>query len=308
MYLGFDTSNYTTSAAIFDGIRVQSEKKLLSVKPGNRGLRQSEALFQHTVNLPEIVARLDLNGGNVKAVAVSSRPRNVEGSYMPCFLAGVSNAAAVSRFSGAPLYRTSHQVGHILAALYSVGRLDLINQKFIAFHISGGTTEALMVEPHGDEIIRAVSAAHSTDLNAGQAIDRAGVMMGLTFPCGGELDRLACKCDAEFKIKPSMQGMNCSLSGIENKAQKLYERGAGREEIAKFVISCVCQTIDRMTELVLEKYGDLPIVFAGGVMSNTLIKNKLSQKYGAYFAEPQFSCDNAAGIAVYAFLKDESRK
>lgn len=304
MYLGFDTSNYTTSVALFDGSEITQVKKLLNVNAGERGLRQSDAVFQHTVNIPELLLQLSDEKYSLNAVGVSTRPRNVDGSYMPCFLVGKANALSVSRFSGVPLFETSHQLGHILAALYSCGKLDLINERFFAFHISGGTTEALLIEPDDDEIIKASTIACSTDLKAGQAIDRAGVMMGLEFPCGKELDRLSLLSDADYKIKPSMNNLNCSLSGVENKAKRMFENGECRENISKFVLSCISSAIMEMTKRILKEYGNLPLVFAGGVMSNTLIKNNIKLKYNAYFAAPEFSCDNAAGTAIYAYLKD----
>ena len=306
MYIGFDTSNYTTSVAVFSEKGIVQRKKLLEVKSGERGLRQSEAVFQHTVNMPKLVEELLGEADhkeNIDAVGVSNRPRNIEGSYMPCFLVGENVATCVSAFSKAPLYMTSHQVGHILAALYSVNKLDLINDPFIAFHVSGGTTEALLVTPDKNEIIKAELIAESTDLKAGQAVDRAGVMMGLKFPCGAELDKMARESEREFKIKPSMNGLNCSLSGVENKVMKMLQDGETNNDISKFVISYIAETLDEMTSRIIEKYGSLPVVFAGGVMSNSIINKKLSEKYGAYFAKPEFSCDNAAGIAIYAYLK-----
>lgn len=303
MYLGFDTSNYTTSVALFDGENIVMQKKLLEVKQGERGLRQSDAVFQHTVNMPRLIENLKDSIDDVAAVAVSNRPRNIECSYMPCFLVGENTATAVSAFTKAPLFKTSHQVGHILAALYSVGRLDLINQPFIAFHVSGGTTEALMVTPDKEEIIKATLIAESLDLKAGQAVDRAGVMLGLKFPCGPVIDEMAQKSNKTYKIKPSMNGLNCSLSGVENKARKMLLDGENHNDIAKFVISYILSSIDKMTEEIIKEYGNFPIVFAGGVMSNSIIKKHISNKYGAYFAEPQYSCDNAAGIAIYAYLK-----
>ena len=217
-------------------------------------------------------------------------------------------ANAVSKFTNAPLYTTSHQVGHILSALYSVNRLDLINQEFIAFHVSGGTTEALLVKPDKDEIIKAEIIAESLDLKAGQAIDRTGVLLGLTFPCGKEIDALSLKSEKKYKIKPSMKGLNCSLSGVENKAKKMIENGELPQDVSKFVLTYISDSLEKMTELLIEKYGDLPLVFAGGVMSNTLIKNNITNKFNAYFAKPEFSCDNASGIAIYAYLKDNNDK
>ncbi len=223
---------------------------------------------------------------------------------MPCFLVGINNAVAVSRFSGAPLFKTSHQVGHILAGLYSIDRLDLISKPFIAFHISGGTTEALLVEPDKNEIVTARIIAQSSDLKAGQAVDRAGVMMGLTFPCGKELDKLSLLSEKEFKIRPSMNGLDCSLSGVENKAKKMFENGESKEDISKYILTYISNSIDEMTQRIIENYGNLPIMFVGGVMSNTLIRKQITKKYNAYFAKPDLSCDNACGIAVYAYLKD----
>lgn len=304
MFLGIDTSNYTTSAALYDNGNIVQYKKLLEVKPGERGLRQSDAVFQHTVNMPKIISQLcEKREVGLDGIGVSVKPRGVEGSYMPCFLVGESTAQAISSFTGAPLYKTSHQAGHILAALYSADKLDLIENPFIAFHISGGTTEAVLVKPDKDSIISAELIAESSDLKAGQAIDRTGVLLGMRFPCGAELERLAEESDAEFKIKPSLKGCNCSLSGVENKVKAMLENNEKPQDIAKFAICCISRTLEEMTKALLLKYGDLPVVFAGGVASNKTIKNNLRNKFGAYFAKPEFSCDNASGLAVYAYLK-----
>ncbi len=303
MYLGIDTSNYTTSCALFDGKSVVQEKQLLSVKHGEKGLRQSDAVFQHTVNLPKLIEKLDIS--NLKGVGVSTQPRSVEGSYMPCFLVGEGAAVAASASAGVPLYKTSHQTGHILAALYSAGRLDLINERHIAFQISGGTTEALLVTPDNDKIINSEIIASSSDLKAGQAIDRAGVMLGLQFPCGKELDELSQKSENVYKFKPSMNGLDCSLSGIENKTKELVAKGEAPENIAKFVLTCISQSVLKMLDGITEEYGNLPVIFSGGVSSNSLLRKTILAKYNAYFAEPAFSLDNAAGCAIYAYLKDK---
>lgn len=304
MFLGIDTSNYTTSLALFDGKNIIQRKKVLTVKKGERGLRQSEAVFQHTVNMPLLMNELDFSSG-IDSVGVSTRPRSVEGSYMPCFLVGENVATAVSKTSNVPLYKTSHQVGHILAALYSVKRLDLINKKFIAFHLSGGTTEALIVTPDNDDIVKCTLVASSSDLKAGQAVDRTGVLLGLDFPCGKELDALSEKSDREFKIKPSMQGLNCSLSGAENKVKKMMADNESREDIAKFVLSFVSASVLEMCKRVIKEYGEFPILFSGGVSSNSLLRKTINDNLDAYFAESEFSLDNASGTAVYAYLKNE---
>ena len=302
MYLGFDTSNYTTSVAVYDGVEIKQAKKVLCVKSGEKGLRQSDAVFQHTVNMPSLLNSLEIN--NIGAVGVSTRPRNIQGSYMPCFLVGVNTANAVSKAAGVPMYETSHQVGHILASLYSVNRLDLINERFIAFHLSGGTTEALLVKPDESEIISAEIIAQSLDLKAGQAVDRTGVMLGLDFPCGKQLDLLSRECEQNFKIKPSMKGLDCSLSGVENKARTMLENGASKQETAKFTLTYISQTICEMLRRIKREYGELPVVFSGGVASNSLLRQYVNNEFNAYFAQSEFSLDNAAGCAVYAYLKE----
>ncbi|WP_448921087.1 Kae1-like domain-containing protein [Eubacterium sp.] len=302
MYIGFDTSNYTTSIATYDGKVVRQAKQVLTVKQGERGLRQSDAVFQHTVNMPRLCKELELDVP--KAVGVSTRPRNVDGSYMPCFLVGENVATVLSSVNNVPMYKTSHQVGHILAALYSADMLELINQRFIAFHLSGGTTEALIVEPDDEEIIKATVVAQSTDLKAGQAVDRTGVMLGMTFPCGKELDALSQKSEKNYKIKPTMLDGDCSLSGVENKARNMIDKGEPAQDVAKFVLTYIAETVSSMLGGVVDKYGHLPVVFSGGVASNSLLRKIINERYNAYFAESEFSLDNAAGTAIYAYLKD----
>lgn len=304
MIVGFDTSNYTTSVATYDNGIMCQEKQILMVKTGERGLRQSDAVFQHTVNIPLLIDKLDFS--NITAIGVSTRPRNVQGSYMPCFLVGRTVAQSVSKIGNVPVFETSHQTGHILAALYSCNRLDLIDKPFVAFHLSGGTTEVLLVQPDSEEIINADIISQSTDLKAGQAVDRTGVLLGLNFPCGAELDRLAEKSKKDFRVKPSMLGMNCSLSGVENKVKKMIAAHENKEDIASFALNYVAQTVLAMLDAVYEKYGQLPVVFSGGVSSNRILRNTILNKYDTCFAEPAFSLDNAAGTAIYAYLK--SRK
>ncbi|MEE1002603.1 MAG: peptidase M22 [Acutalibacteraceae bacterium] len=309
LYVGFDTSNYTTSVSVFDSENntVNNCKKLLPVDIGEKGLMQSKALFEHIRQLPEVTeaAFSPFSRLNISAVGVSDKPRNIKGSYMPVFLAGVNCATAVALSNGVKLHKTSHQVGHILSALYSSNRLDLINRQFIAFHISGGTTEALLVSPDKEEIIKCEREADSLDLKAGQAIDRVGVMLGLKFPAGAELDRLSQSGISPIKPKPVLKGVNCSISGVENKAMKLFENGEKKENIARFTIEFILNTVLQMTEKLKQQYGDIPFVYSGGVMSNSLIRQELS-KSGGIFCEPQFSSDNATGIAIYAYLKEKA--
>ena len=308
--LGIDTSNYTTSAAVFDSNdgAFTNSRQLLVVKNGEIGLRQSDAVFQHTKNLPEIVRAACENQNDFCAVGVSNRPRPLADSYMPCFLSGVAVAEGISAATGKKLYKFSHQAGHIAAALFSSNCLDLIGKKFISFHVSGGTTEAVLVNYDKDNFFRADIIAQSTDLKMGQAVDRIGNMLGIAFPAGKELDKLSLSGCLPMPVKISINGLNCSISGVENQARELINRGCNREDVAYFTIEFLYKTLDKMTENIIKEFGNLPLVFAGGVMSNSIISKRLSEKYGAHFATPQLSSDNAVGIAVMtALLHDNGR-
>lgn len=302
VYLGIDTSNYTTSAALYDTETrsIVQAKKLLPVKSGEKGLRQSDAVFHHTVQLPQILGELTFPGNGIEGIGVSVRPRNAEGSYMPCFLCGESAAQMLGQFGGVPVYRTSHQIGHILAALYSADALDLIHRSFLAFHVSGGTTDCVYCEPDEGELLRITHLAGSLDLKAGQAVDRVGVMLGLQFPCGPALEALAAQSSREFRYRPTMKGMDCCLSGLENQCASALKEGEAPCDVAKRCLSAIADVLLRMTELALTGREVCPVVYAGGVMSNKFIQGRLQHIPGALFAQPQFSCDNAAGTAIYA--------
>lgn len=301
-YLGIDTSNYTTSLALYDSGtgEVRMEKELLPTAPGALGLRQSDAVFAHVQQLGELAEKLFASGRPpLSGIGVSIFPRRAEGSYMPCFLVGQTSARLLSAAAGAPLYTFSHQEGHIAAALYSSGHLELMGERFIAFHLSGGTTDALLVEP-GEPVFTVTPAARSLDLKAGQAVDRVGLMLGLTFPCGPSLSALAESCHEPIKVRPTMKGADCCLSGIENQCRKLLHGGKPPAYVARYCLISIEAALEGMTKALLERYGPLPLVYAGGVMSSSVIRPYFERKYGGYFAEPAFSSDNAAGIALLA--------
>ena len=217
---------------------------------------------------------------------------------MPCFMVGDMVTKTLSSAMNVPRFEFSHQQGHIAAALFSAGRLDLMDEKFIAFHLSGGTTEALLVTPSENRIIKCEKVAGSADLKAGQAVDRVGIMLGLPFPAGKYLEELALLSTAKFKIKPTMKGAECCLSGIENKCKKMLDSGEKHEDIALFCLKSVEAALCGMTDALISEYGKLPLIYAGGVMSNKIIRKTMEEKYGGIFAKPEFSSDNAAGIAV----------
>jgi N6-L-threonylcarbamoyladenine synthase len=301
--LGFDTSNYTTSVAAFDGENGENCSRLLDVKPGELGLRQSDALFAHVKRLPELTDRLFRNykRDEIKVIGVSTRPRDVEGSYMPCFLAGASQAEVLGAVLGVPVCTFSHQQGHIAASLWSSGRMELMNQPHLAWHLSGGTTELLLVTPDGKNI-SVQKLGGTTDISAGQLIDRTGVLLGLPFPCGKELDRISSESESRDCFHPKVYGCDFSLSGAQNKVEQYYAQTGDVSATARYALLTVCKAIFSATENAKALYPGLATVFSGGVSSNRLLREMLAP-FSPVFCPPQYSTDNAMGIAVLAWLQ-----
>jgi N6-L-threonylcarbamoyladenine synthase len=298
--LGIDTSNYATSLAVVDTEKrevVCALKRLLPVKGGQKGLRQSDAVFHHTVAINQLLQELESNNAlhNINCVCASHKPRPQENSYMPCFLVGalVGNAFALAK--GLKLRKTTHQEGHLMAAVFGAG-IDIKNtNEFLFFHVSGGTTELLHVKH--------LSITHilgkSQDLYAGQAIDRLGVKLGFPFPSGQYVSSLAENCDEMIEPKISVNGLICSLSGLENKCNALIEKGEKNEYIAKFCLSYIAKTIVTMINNARIEYGNMPVLCAGGVMCSSTIRSYMQSKCAdVYFTSPSLSADNAVGVAL----------
>lgn len=293
--LGFDTSNYTTSVAAFDGVQGWNVSRLLDVAEGTLGLRQSDALFSHIKRLPELTDRLfsDMGAAALSAVGASTRPRAVEGSYMPCFLAGSSQAQVLSSALNVPFFAFSHQQGHIAASLYSSGHMELMDTPHLAWHLSGGTTELLYVTPEGVGV-HAEKLGGTTDISAGQLIDRTGKLLGLRFPAGKALDALSAEAENDDFFRVKVHGTEFSLSGVQNKVEQY--RGTP-SETARFALLTLIDTIYRATENALRQYPACKVVFAGGVASNSLLRQRC-ERLPSVFCPPQYATDNALGIAV----------
>ncbi len=296
--IGIDTSNYTTSIAWFDGQGGENCSKLLPVKQGELGLRQSDAVFAHIKSLPELSGRLfsHMQDKTITAVGVSTRPRAVEGSYMPCFLVGYSHAKMLSEALGVPLVEVSHQQGHVAASLWSAGNMKLLDEPHLAWHLSGGTTELLLVEPEGKNVI-CTKIGGTTDISAGQLIDRTGQLLELPFPSGKHLDVLSPGAAGKAVFKVKCTNMEFSLSGVQNKVQQFHASQGNQAETAAYALRCVAEAVYLATEQALKAYPGLQVVFSGGVASNSMLRQVMAP-LNPIFSQPQYSTDNAMGVAV----------
>jgi len=299
--IGIDTSNYTTSIACFDGAGGENCSRLLSVKQGELGLRQSDAVFAHIKSLPELSGRLfsHIRPERITAVGVSTRPRAVEGSYMPCFLVGYSHAKLLSDTLGVPLVEVSHQQGHVAASVWSAGHMELMDRPHLAWHLSGGTTELLLVEPERKNV-RCTKLGGTTDISAGQLIDRTGQLLALPFPSGKYMDELSRQATLTETFRVKCINASFSLSGVQNKVQKFHETHKEPAETAAYALRCVAGAVYQATEQAMKAYPGLQVVFSGGVASNSMLR-QITAPLDPVFSQPQFSTDNAMGVAVLAY-------
>ena len=298
--IGIDTSNYTTSIAVFDGTDGVNCSQLLPVRQGELGLRQSDAVFSHIKSLPELSGRLfsHVDIHSVTAVGVSTRPRAVEGSYMPCFMVGYSHGKMLSEALRVPLVEVSHQQGHVAACLWSAGRMDLMDKAHLAWHLSGGTTELLLVEPEGKNV-RCTKIGGTTDISAGQLIDRTGQLLELPFPAGKHLDALSQQAQGREVFKVKCSGLEFSLSGVQNKVQQFHEKIGSPAETAAYALRCVSGAVYQATVNAMKAYPGLEVVCSGGVASNSMLRAVMAP-LGTVFAQPMYSTDNAMGVAILA--------
>lgn len=303
MFLGIDTSNYTTSVAIVNekGQVISEKRKILEVKKGNRGLRQSEAFYQHIMNFPNLYDELANDIPNIKeklkAICVSSKPRNIEGSYMPVFNSGVSFANVISKTLEIPMYTTSHQEGHIMAVKHFS---EIDNKKFICFHLSGGTSEILLVE---DELktMNISIIGRTLDISFGQLLDRIGVMLGYEFPSGNILDEIVTNSSFECikAIKNiHINDLNINLSGIETQILNVIDV-YDKKDLVGTLFTKISLCLQKLIDECKNRYGDISIVFVGGVSKSIYLQNIFKDK--VVFGE--YASDNAVGTAIIGGIK-----
>ncbi|MBO4836314.1 MAG: hypothetical protein J5564_01330 [Clostridia bacterium] len=299
--IGIDTSCYTTSVAAAgeDGI-ICSCRKLLPVPSGTRGLRQSEAVFAHIRQLPDVYAQAlsSLKGRTPQAVCVSASPRDGSDSYMPVFRTGQSFARVLADTWQVPLFATTHQRGHVRAALYHSG---LNAERYLALHLSGGTTEVIGMQGKLLTLL-----AGTMDLHAGQLMDRTGVALGLPFPAGPRMEQLARLGKSRSLLPVSMEGNGCHFSGAETRImQWIADRSMTAEDIAAEVFSLIARTSLRLLTWSRDRTGIGDALLTGGVASSLLFRDlvcEVNEKrrlgFRLFFGEPQYAGDNAAGVAL----------
>ncbi|NGQ94706.1 O-sialoglycoprotein endopeptidase [Brevibacillus sp. SYP-B805] len=313
--LGIDTSNYRTSLCLAgeDGRIVAEAKRLLRVKEGKRGLQQSEAVFQHVMNLPELSEAMRLAEWEIVAVCASEKPRPVEGSYMPVFKVGEGLAKSFAVFHKVPYYLTTHQEGHIAAGELTAAARPR-QDRFLAVHLSGGTSELLLCTRR--ESGYAIEKIGGTaDLHAGQLVDRVGVALGLPFPAGPALEKLARQAAGTFRVPSAVNGLTFSFSGPEASLLRAIEQGnVPPSEIARATEQCIANTLEKVLRTAREQGYPEEILIVGGVAANQYVRERLIKRLEhpavrarLFFCDPAYSGDNAYGVAMLGWAQHKNR-
>jgi len=297
----------------------------LATPKGGRGLAQNEAVFQHINNFPELFAQICdvVRTEQLRGIAASTRPRPVEGSYMPVFRVAGSYAKSLSVILGVPFTGTSHQEGHLAAGIWSAqGPKEM---EFLAVHLSGGTTEVLRVtsltgSKTSDTSFDINLLGGTTDLHAGQFVDRVGVALGLPFPAGPQLEKLAREGQLEdsqaasVSLPSSVKGYQISFSGPETQALRMIEQNTPKHMVARAVENCITISLEKVIRKAVIDTGIKEVLVVGGVSANKFIREKLSARLHQksvsvrlYFAAPGLSSDNAVGTALIGRRKLRKR-
>jgi N6-L-threonylcarbamoyladenine synthase len=306
MILAFDTSCYTSSVALMakDGQLLSDQRRVLAVPAKKRGLLQSEALFQHINNIPVLLETLaeTIDFSEIKAIGCSVKPRPVEKSYMPVFLGGETIGRSIAAAINCPFIPATHQEGHMMAGWYSLQMMNAVPNRFLLCHFSGGTSEILLAEKQGHGDFSLALKAFGNDLHAGQFVDRIGVLLGLQFPCGMELEKLALGHKGDIPdVKIWVKDGEFSFSGQETAIRRMVENGVSRETVARTVEHTIAKTMVKVFRQLFTVTGITKVLFVGGVMCNGYIKQYLQEnlKEGTlYFADSRYASDNAVGVAA----------
>ncbi|MDZ4132049.1 MAG: O-sialoglycoprotein endopeptidase, partial [Dethiobacteria bacterium] len=225
------------------------------------------------------------------------------GSYMPVFKVGEAFGLFLAQINGLNFLPSTHQEGHVMAGLWSAG---LPLGRYLTLHLSGGTTEIIVSEEISPGKLNLNLLSGSSDLNAGQFIDRLGNAMGLDFPSGPQIEVLACKAENNLPLlTTAVCGSTVSFSGPASQAERLLQGGCSRPDLARAIEVCIADSLIAALKHALKEnssYDGLLVV--GGVASNQFIRQRLKANIGElislHFALPKFASDNAVGLAVQA--------
>ena len=315
--LGIESSCDDTSAAIIkDGVLISNIVANQSVHESYGGVVPELASRAHQQNIVPVVheamKRANVTKEMISAVAFTRGP-----GLMGSLLVGVSFAKGFARSLNIPLIDVNHLTGHVLA--HFLKEPDEILQQpkfpFLCLLVSGGNSQIILVESYSDMTV----LGQTIDDAAGEAIDKCSKVMGLGYPGGPIIDRLARNGNPKaFKFnKPNIPDFDYSFSGL--KTSFLYSLRSwikddpnfienNKNDLAASLEATVVDILMDKLRKAAKKHNIKEIAVAGGVSANNGLRNSFrehAQKYGWNIYIPKFSytTDNAAMIAINGYFK-----
>tara|TARA_B100001248_G_scaffold136712_1_gene102643 strand:+ start:1434 stop:2441 length:1008 start_codon:yes stop_codon:yes gene_type:complete len=311
--LGIETSCDETSAAVI------SDNKILSNIIANQEVHQKYggvvpelASRAHQKNIIPVVERA-LNEANIDkkkldAVAFTRGP-----GLLGSLLVGSSFAKSMSLSLDIPLIEVNHMQAHLLANFIENNNGNKPAFPFLGVNISGGHTQIILCKNYFEmEII-----GETLDDSIGEAFDKCGKLLGLNYPAGSKIDRLAKNGEKKkFKfIIPKVSELDFSFSGLKTNFKRFIENNISKNKnFIEKEIENICASIqETIAKILLEKIikginitNTKTIVFGGGVSANSRIRESCKKELKnckLFFPKIEYTTDNAAMIALVGYLK-----
>lgn len=315
--LGIESSCDDTAAALIQN------RKILSNVIANQKIHQSYggvvpelASRAHQQNIVPVVnealkqAGIDRN--QLSAIAFTRGP-----GLMGSLLVGSSFAKSLSMALNVPLIEVNHMQGHILAHFIEDANENSPEFPFLCLTVSGGHTQIVKVSNYFEMKV----LGETIDDAAGEAFDKAGKILGLDYPAGPIIDKLAKEGNSEkFKFsKPKVEELNFSFSGLKTAILYFIQKETQKnpdfiqENLPDLCASIQKTIVDILMEklsLAVKKTGISQVAIAGGVSANSEIRNRLKEmetekNWKVFIPKFEYTTDNAAMIAMAGQLKFE---
>ena len=312
--LGVESSCDDTSIALLDGPRTILSWKISSQTERHAAFGGVVPEYASRMHLEAIVpllkevlaeGKVEDPAGQISLIAVTQGP-----GLMGSLLVGVMTAKALAQVWNVPLIGVNHLEGHIYANMVDHADLDF---PFLCMVVSGGHTEIVLVKASGSYEILGTTQ----DDAAGEAFDKVAKVLGLPYPGGPVIDKLAASGNPDaFKFPlslSSVEGLNFSFSGLKTAAitqvKKLRETGeVPLEDFCASFQSTVVRTLAARLESAVELTGIRRVAISGGVAANSAFRKAVAEHQGwrAFLPSRMFCTDNAVMIAAAGYAAYQS--
>jgi len=302
LVLGIESSCDETSAALYDGSRLVHRTTTQEVHRAWGGVVPELASRDHERLIVGIIQEVMMSWGaglgEIQGMAATAGP-----GLVGALLVGLNVAKGIAMGLGIPFVAVNHLEGHLW--VHQLGNVSL-EPPFLSLIVSGGHTELVRVADFGEYAI----LGRTRDDAAGEALDKLGVLFGLAFPAGPEIDRLSKAADRKaFDFPKGMihAGLDFSFSGLKTAVRVYLEQDrerviSRRDDVLSSVQEAVMEVLVAKISRAVERTGITQVSVSGGVAANSRMRELAAIRakrdgFSVVFPDPAFCTDNAAMIA-----------